>query len=276
MKKLLIILLLGLIYSCEDTDQIPLASGSSLLVVEGWFSDQLSRQYVKLSSSVKFTSSSEPIAIEDAEVSVFEGAKEIRYAHLDNGYYLSVDSVRGVKGKSYYLEVKLPTGEVIRSEQEIMLEAPSIDSLGFDFYTEDIPDSPEDEIIYFPVAFSDDPAGEVNYYRWKIYKNDTLFSKAEEMFLFSDRFIDGNDQIPQEFVAYTYAFGDTARLELQEISRDAFRFLHELKSQTTTLGTNSAVSPAAIKGNLYILNENRQVLGYFGVISVTSEEKIVQ
>lgn len=277
MKKLYLIAILVTSLACEDTDDIPFEASSPLIVVEGWLTDQPALQYVRLSSTVKFSSSSGPVSVEDAVVTVYGGSAPIRYIHQGNGRYQTADSVFGISGRSYYLEVRLSSGDIIISDPEIMPSAPTIDSLGFDSFARQNPTSPQqEEIIFFPVAFTDDPAGIDNYYRWKIYRNDSLFNQPEDIFLFSDRFVDGNSQIPQEFISYDFKLNDHARLEIMEISEAAFQFLTELKSQITTIGTNAAVSPAPIQGNLRYRNSNNQVLGYFGATSINSAQKIVE
>lgn len=276
MKALFIIFLLVLLFGCQDTDEIPFQTADPIIVVEGWLTDQPARQYVKLSSTVPFSSPEKSSIINDATVTVYDRSEPIQYISQGNGIYLSRDSVQGIAGRAYYLEIELNTGEIIRSRPETMKEVSAIDSIGFEFFLRENDNTQEDEIVYFPVAFSNDPAGRVNFYRWKLYRNDTLFNKPEEIFLFSDRFVDGNESIPQEFTSYEYRLNDLAKLEIMEISQSAFQFLNELKSQKTTLGTNSAISPAPIKSNLFYPDTDQRVLGFFGIVSVKSKEKIVQ
>lgn len=279
MRKIFTISLLVLFYGCQDTDEIPFASTEPIVVVEGWLTDNMARQYVKLTSTVEFTSPLKSTKINDAKVTLHSSisSSPIRYINQGNGLYLSESSLKGIPGRSYYLEIELASGEVIQSLRERMSDVPTIDSLGFDFFLREDETNPQKEVtIYFPVAFSNDPPEQSNFYRWKLYRNDTLFSKPEEIFLFSDRFVNGNDSIPQEFNSYEYRLNDKAKLEVMEISRNAFQFLNQLKSQTTTLGTNSAVSPAPIKGNLAYSNSDKPVLGFFGTVSVKKIEKIVQ
>lgn len=273
----IISLLLFLFFSCVDADEIPFEPVEPILVVEGWFTDQAEAQKIKLSFTTAFDAPENSVRIDDATVTVRGANETFDYTNRGRGLY-EYNGPGGVAGRYYFLEVVLSSGEVVRSAPERMPQVPTIDSLGFDSFVREDEEDPQEEItVYFPVAFSDDPPGEHNFYRWKVYRNDTLFNQPEEIFLFSDRFVDGNNGIRQDFTSYEFQLGDHARLEIIEISPEAFRFLTELKSQTTTIGTNAAVSPAPIKGNLYYVNDSeKRILGYFGTVSIKSEEKIVE
>lgn len=279
MKKLVIIgitLLLG----CTNPDEIPFNSGESVLVVEGWLTNQAERQYVRISRTVPFTANQKNEIISGARVRVQEFIntrlqQEFEYTYDQNGYYRS-GFIQGLAGNSYRLIIELPNGEIIQSGQELMQSVTPVDSLGYDFFLRDSEENPSIELtIYYPIAWTSDPAEVQNYYRWKMYRNDTLFSQPDEIFLFNDRFINGNQRYRQEFTMFEYSLLDTVRAERLAISKNAFDFLSQLKAQTTSLGTNTAVSPAAVRGNLTNLSNGELTLGYFGTTSLTSSEVII-
>lgn len=273
MKKLLVIWVLLILGSCREAPDIPEVSNLSLIVVEGWLSDREEFQQVKVSSTVNFTSGNDPVSIANARVRIHNVTRETyrNLTHTSDGLYVSDDPFKGIAGQQYILRIELATGEEIVSEPEYMADVSPIDSVTFDFFTRESEEDPQtEELIYYPIAHSSDPADENNFYRWKLARNDTIFSDTEFIFIFSDRFIEARENYPQEFLSYEYHLNDTARVEIMEISKNAFEFLRQLKQQTSSLGTNTAVTPAPIRGNLNYMGSNKVVLGFFGTVSVNS------
>lgn len=279
MRNVLIILIATFI-SCTDASDIPFEVNESRLVIEGWLTDQTGKQYVRISRTVPFTSTSKNETISDATVTISESNSNsvintFRYTYSGNGYYYSDSLFSGLAGRYYTLNIELPDGKIIRSLPEQMNTVNPIDSIKYSSFTRESEDDPDvDLTIYYPVAWTSDPAETANFYRWKLYRNNTLFSEPGELFLFNDRFLDSLENYPQQFTTYEYQLNDTIRAERIEISRDAFDFLTRLKAQTTSLGTNTAVSPAAVTGNLSF-QTGEAMLGFFGAASITSGEVVI-
>jgi len=270
LKHILTISLAIILLAC-GTDDLPTAS-SSFLVVEGWLTDQDTQQYVRLSRSQEFLSSEANRFVSDAEIQVRSSRNEqFTFSHQSNGLYLSDIPFAGQPNNSYWIRISMPNGSIVESNMEMIQPASEIDSLAFDFYLRPSEEDPQiDEKVYYPIAFAKDEGSARNYYRWKLYKNDTLFSDPEYLVLLSDRFFDGN-AYQNDFTNFEYQLGDKITVEKLEISQKAYEYLSLLKSQTTTLGTVSSVSPAPVKGNLHYLSSTTQVLGYYGVASVRQD-----
>ncbi|WP_421889182.1 DUF4249 domain-containing protein [Marinoscillum sp.] len=270
MKHLLTISLAIILLACS-TDDPPIAS-TSFLVVEGWLTDQDTPQYVRLTRSQEFLSTEANNFVSDAEIQVRSSRSEqFTFSHQSNGLYLSDVPFAGRPNTSYWVRISLSNGSTVESDLEMLPTTTTIDSLAFDFYLRPSEDDPQiDERVYYPIAFSKDDGSLRNYYRWKLYKNDTLFADPEHLILLSDRFFDGN-AYQNDFTNFEYKLGDKITVEKLEISQNAYEYLSLLKSQTTTLGTVSSVSPAPVKGNLHYLSSTTQVLGYYGVASVRQD-----
>lgn len=271
MKLQPFILLLLFTTACI-TDEIPFKGAEERIVVEGWLTDQDTFQYVKLSKTQAFESTDGPEYVSNATVNVWSSQGERNsYQYTSEGWYRSQNEFAGRRGIMYWLAIDLEDGSRIESGNEVFRDRPTIDSLAYDSYTRDSESNPQvEETIYYPIVYSTDKPRVRNYYRWKLYRNDTLFSAPEYMILLDDRFFDGNDY-QNEFSSFEYGLGDKVTLELHEISSAAFDYLSLLKSQTTTLGTVSSVSPASVRGNLGYIDKGDQVLGFWGVASVTTD-----
>lgn len=261
--------------ACAPAKDLDLAMEAPL-VVEGWITDQPSIQYVRISRTVSFGTNRDSQPVDNAVVLVLgEDGERHEYSYSHNGLYFSADSIAGRTGVSYWVEIRLE-GSLILSERELMRAAPEISSLTYQSYMRPSPTNPNDDLlVYFPVARAKDSAEIVNFYRWKVYQNGSAFTDLSDMVLLADRFINGN-QFTQEFNAFAFQKTDTVQVELQEISRTAFNFLSRLRQQTTTLGSNAAVSQSAISGNLFYIQEGPTVLGHFGTVSLQSETIIIE
>ncbi|MEQ8472259.1 MAG: DUF4249 family protein [Marinoscillum sp.] len=262
------------------SDEIPFNNATPIIVVEGWLTDQPGNQYVRISQTQSFNSSEASPTIDNATVYTKSiGGDSMIYAFVGNGRYESSEVFSGRRNFSYQLFIELSDGRVISSSIERMRTAPVIDSLFYDSYERESEENPNIiETVYFPKAQIQDTEGIENYYRWRVFRNDTLFSEPEHIVLINDRFFDGNSPtLENEFTIFEYFQDDSIGLELQEISQRAYEYLRLLKSQTTTIGTVSSVTPASIDGNLTFQNSDDEVLGFWGVVSVNSAGiKIIQ
>lgn len=270
MKKRYYILILFGLFSCE-TEDVPRTGAGNLLVVQGWFTDLDTFQTVKLSLSQDFLVNEQETYVQDAGVFVSgNNGESYAYDYVGNGVYQTRDKEKASSGVNYTLTITLSDGRIITSPGERMKRAPSIDTLGYDYYER--PSEENQNIIeqvYYPILQFQDPGSYSNYYRIKAYKNDTLFAQPENMILINDRFFNGNKpKIENEFALLEYFRNDSISLELHEISRDGYEFLRLLKSQTTSLGSASSVTPSPINSNLQYLNSNEAVLGYWGTASI--------
>lgn len=271
MNRLIVSISILMMASGCLSDEIPFSDITPIIVVEGWLTDQPSRQYVRISQTQSFNSTESAPFINNATVYVRNiGGDSVVYNPVGNGRYESVRAFNGRRNFSYQLIIELNDGRVISSSIERMRQAPQIDSLFYDFYERESQENPNIiETVYFPKARIEDVAGVDNFYRWRLFRNDTLFSDPEYMVLINDRFFDGNTPtLENEFTIFEYFQNDSIGLELQEVSPSAFQYLRLLKSQTTTIGTVSSVTPATIDGNLSYLNSTEDVLGFWGTTSL--------
>jgi hypothetical protein len=277
LKRLFIISILLAFFSCEDVINIDIDKNSDHVVVEGWVTDQPGPQVVLLSRSNRFNSNQPNPSIDDAQVFIHSNRGDSYSLTLHApGIYHSDSSFQGQVGIRYFVQVILATSDTISSDPELLMAVHPIDSIGFDSYEGSTEENPDEIVnIYYPIAFAVDPRDEVNYYRWNLYRNNTLFSTPDELYLSSDRFINGNSY-RNEFTSFEYLINDNIYIEVQSLSQAAFEYLELFKSQTTSLQTGSGSSPSAIHSNLFYLNNSREiVLGYFGATSVQSRSKSI-
>ena len=279
MRKICSILILLCLISCESED-VPNIGASNLVVIQGWFTDLDTFQTIRMSLSQDFQVNEPETPVTDATVSV-NGNNGESYIlnHVGSGIYQTQEKEKANRGVIYSLTIMLSDGRIITSPGDVMRSVPSIDTLGYDYYERTSEENQNIiEQVYYPILQFQDPGSRANYYRVKAYKNDTLFTNPEDIILFNDRFFDGNKpKIENEFALLEYFSNDSISLELHEISRDGYEFLRLLKSQTTSLGSASSVTPSPITSNLQYLNSDETVLGYWGTASIQKAGiKIIQ
>ncbi len=106
MKKILFILLFGMLASCEEVIQVELENAEPRLVVEGSISEGQTAQ-VKLSLTSSFFDEIEPIFVENATVEITDVQGQIteELIYSGQGMYLG-QSVLGVQLKDYRLRIE--------------------------------------------------------------------------------------------------------------------------------------------------------------------------
>ncbi|MEO9483767.1 MAG: DUF4249 domain-containing protein [Ekhidna sp.] len=267
MNRLIYILLI-LFFSCEQVVLVELPPSQNLVVVQGWLTDSLGNQPVRLTRSNGFSDNALVPVLENAQIIVqSRNGAVFTYTYQSNGYYDADTPYKGDPGTEYRLRIILE-GVEIRSEWDKMPEAVSIGNLQIDSFEENDPDNTDQQItIFYPKITTSDPVNRENYYRWVFYKNDQIFNTPEPITIQNDRLFNGN-LIPNNFQIFGYDSGDEMTVQLQSISSNSHDYLSLLKSQITTLGTSSGTTPAIVNGNLFYLDDSDEiVLGYFGTVS---------
>lgn len=272
MRKLLIISLL--LTGCAALE-IELPDQRSVVVIEGWITDENKQHQVKLSRTVAFQSPEPETLITDAQVWIENQLGEKEFLTYSSIGYYQTPTIQGVAGNDYRLWVVLDGSDSIVSTFERLNPVPVIESISFDSFIRQDPVTGEDVDVYFPIVLSRDPGAEVNFYRYKGYRNGEFLKSPEELELVSDQFINGQ-ALNHNISRFEYELGDEITVELHSLSNEAYNFLQLLKQQTTSLGSSSGTSPASLEGNLTYLHDDDLVLGYFGASAVSENSRIIE
>ncbi|WP_436515508.1 DUF4249 domain-containing protein [Ekhidna sp. To15] len=266
--KRLIYILIPLIIACEEVVIIELPLSQNLIVVQGWITDSLGNQSIRLIRSNGFSDNTQVQPVETAQVIVQSRNGEVfSYSYRADGYYDADVPYRGSSGTEYRVRIVIDTTE-IRSEWDKMPNSVSIANLQIDSFEENDPNNNNQQItVFYPKVRTRDPSDEENYYRWIFFKNGDRLNEPESITIQNDRLFNGN-LIPNDFQQFGYESGDEMTVQLQSISSSSHDYLALLKSQVTTLGTTSGTTPAIVTGNLSYVDANAPlVLGYFGTVS---------
>lgn len=261
-----------LLLSCEDVIELEVPNSETKLVVEGFITDHPGTQTIKLTESQAFFENTEAPPFSGATVTLTDdqGRNEI-LAENPVGSGLYTTDMAGEHGRLYMLNIDLPDGRTYRSEAELLISTPTLDSLYSRFVGED-----EDGEAEYSIFFdSTDPPNETNFYRWKLTVNDSLRDDPIDLFFADDQFVSGPIR-ETELTFIPVRLGDSILVEMQSISEGHYIFLNELLQQTLSFGP-FATPPASIKSNLInVDNPEDRALGYFGAIGVDRLKIVVE
>jgi hypothetical protein len=242
---------------CEKVIDVDLNVSEPVVVIEGNLSWKHTSLKVKISTTGSYFDSGGSEPVEGAAV-FLETAAGVRMEVKDEGednYRLDRVPLKG--GSPYKLIAEVDGYEY--SAVSVLNPSVKIDSLSGEFYK---------EARFFDGGFRIqlffmDPAGQKNYYRVKVYKNGALFNSADDLIVFDDGVLDGKS-VQVRLRGQTFAAGDTARVELLSICKNAWEYFNTLREMASlNPGSPSPANP--------VTNFTNGALGYFSAWSHSSK-----
>ncbi|MDR1652861.1 MAG: DUF4249 domain-containing protein [Prevotellaceae bacterium] len=237
--------------SCRKEIELDLRTAAPVLVVEAEIVEEGFAR-VKLSETSGFYSSNLFPSIIGAEVSLASSRGETEQLHMNSKREFKSSTITGKSNTTYYLTINYK--DKIYNAQSTLYPAVTLDSV--------VAKSVNPKMAPVFIAYWQDPPGkEIDYYRLRIYVNDSL--EVKQNFAGSADIYDG-EYISTLFmiaeVNYNnekiYLPGDSIRFDLLTIDREAGKFFSFLNSNTKTN------PPSNITGG---------ALGYFCAYSVSSQ-----
>jgi hypothetical protein len=258
------LLILTIFPACEKVINIDLNTAAPRIVIEGLITDRRGPYTISVSKTASYFSESAPVTVSGAKVVIkddFDNVDSLR--EIMPGTYMT-GRLRGLVGRTYTLKVVSDDQEY--QATSTMMSHVNIDSLTlvksqYDYF--DLNGHSQTEIHLDIHVFFRDPL-EKNYYRLKVYKNDSI--NTESYKLFDDQYTNGE---VTELRATRATKGDTFRIELLSLDKSTFtyyRTLADLLYQNPFFGS----TPANPNTNL-----SNGALGYFGVTAVSSRTIVI-
>lgn len=273
--QLLLVICLLAVAACERDVTLDLPDGEQSVMVEGYVETGLP-PYVILSRTQPYF---DPIGqgtlnnlpVTDAQVTLSDGVNTVKLTEIDTvinnvsvrGFYIAADVssgiplMTGIPGRTYDLEVKISSVEILRSRATLHLPV-ALDSTWFKV---------QENLDSLGWAWGrlSDPDTLGNYYRWMTKR------KGEDDFfippfgsIFEDKFINGrsfdfaynrgsiqnsqaNEDLNEE--AGFFKKGDTIIVKFSTIDKGTYEFWRDAENQLGNNGSPFAV-PANIKSNI--------------------------
>ena len=268
----------------------------NLLVVEAFLSNGNESFEVKLSRSTTIDTSAF-IPEYGAQVSLTDDIGEKHtLSETSSGIYQSMEQLNAQVGRSYQLHIQTASGKSYESSEVIMRKTPVIDDLRYEFQ-----EKPNGEQgVQFYVNAHDDE-NKTWYYRWEWDETWEFMTPYDSYLLWEDDML----KLRDERINICWKFGNSTTIEISTsknlssdfisdypllfvstmtdrlkfeyslnvrqyaLSAESYTFWNELKKTTENLGTLFDPQPSVIKGNMYNINDdNEVVLGYFDASEV--------
>ncbi len=269
---------------------------ANILVVEGFINTGGDTTKITLSHTVTIGSKNSSVPETGATVTV-EDAAGTSYPLPETstkGSYASKGALALINGKQYHVRIKTAGGKTYLSDLEIAKAAPPIDSVGYI-------NQPNQMLIYLN---SHDATNSSVYYKYTISEAWIFRAKYDSQFISNG--VDGvtvrtaaqdiwtcygsdsstnitiNSTAAQaKDVVYQFpitTLSDTSEkfklrysilVSQQAITKDAYTFWQNLKTNTENLGSIFDAQPSTISGNIHnIANAAEPVIGFIGAGSV--------
>jgi len=264
---LLICLALGFT-ACQEVIDVDLNDANPVLVIEGNLNAGTDAAEIKLTRTRSFFAVEEAEFVNNATVTLNVDGAISTLTPQGNGIYADMVPVQA--GQTVTLTVD-DGGEVHTSVVEVPVLV-ELDSLT----QEEVEETSLFDGGWFVTLNFTDPGGIDNYYRIKMYENDSLYDGPEDIQVGDDQFIDGLlTEIPlfyffqaADSVAGTPA--DVVRIETWNITKGTFDYYDTLFDIVVNQGGGSTAAPANPTSNI-----SGGALGVFNVFQSDTLEIVI-
>lgn len=269
-----LILFVLIMSSCQEEVNLPLATiNGEVPVIEGVWTDNSFYNEVKVTLAKNYLDTLENEVVKNANVTIStkDGSKvfPLRYFEESRSYRPQSSAAVGVIGESYQLNVQWDEYEF--QSEGTLLPPPILDSLTYKYEEKRLF---RDEGYYIKV-YGKIPYEKDNYYRIRVIENDTLKDRRSDYLLFDDTF---GLKFFENGLELGYAFDakDTVQLELFRMNKRPYNYFVQLVNLFYSDGGLFSPPPQNPETNIEDVMGQREVLGYFSVMSVLREKVIIK
>ena len=256
--------------ACTDVIEIDAPLTEARLVVDGWIYDDRDVQTVVLTnSSAYFEDSPQPPVTNASIVVTNAGGISFPYTEVEPGVYEA--DLRGEVGDIYTMTIETVNEARYVSNPQVLLPVPSLDAV-YTLFVESPEVEDEDEGLY-PAWDFVDPEGVDNYYRWKFYVNGEFLDEPNNLLVFSDEFVDGEELDSAYFTSGVdpLVSGDSLVIEQLSLTEEARDFFARVRQITVDVGGLFDTPPDPVRGNfINVMDDENYALGFFGASSIVS------
>ncbi|MEM9671187.1 MAG: DUF4249 family protein [Cyclobacteriaceae bacterium] len=273
------IVLLLLSVACREEITLDLPNDDPRLVIEGfvtYWEESLEQNgaQVSLSTTGNYYDTDVSNPVSSATVTIRDDSTQQLYnlVELENspGLYVNND-IPIDSGSAYTLSVEY-NNEIFEGSGTVLPVA-EVDSFTYR-YLEDLLFL--DDGYYFFFSGRTPKERGINYYRFLIYEDDSLYNSREDILVQSDEFL--NEQIDTlQLANYAFELGDSVRIEMYSLNPVIFDYYSQLQELLFNDGGLFSGPPRNPTTNLRnITNPDNPPLGFFQVSSALSGGAVVE
>lgn len=275
MKKVYYIILLASLFltACENREiDWEVKSVDQMLVVEGSFTDELKKHQLSLSLSEDYFINRHTSKVSKAQVSITDGTNTYLYKETAiPGLYETIDSIAGIVGKTYTLNIDLDkplSGSSHFYCSSLMRPTIKIDSL-VSFIYKNPTEEGDSMILFFEIyGLENSPKGD--YYTTDIYINNKLLNDTiDERSIYYDEASGFDGKEINYVVSFTNEVKpmDTIRFSFISVDRAYYDFVTgvvNIAKYNDPMGFSGP--PANAVGNI----KGGKAIGFFNISSVST------
>ncbi len=264
----------SILLSCEKVIDLDVPEGDVQLVVDGWYTDEDTAHFVKLSTTAPYFEDAPTPRVSGATVTVHTYYGEI----LESSEQLAEDTENpglyefpapAEIGKGYQLEIHAPGFDPVMSDIQWVMESPPILDI---FWEEDDPMFQDSLAIYRVYIATFEYPGPGDFYRWFIFIDGEYQNTPQDLIVASDQLVDGAILTEYDVTTQLYHEGEVIRIVQCRINESAYDYLSLLQFQTAFIGSPFDTPPAPLIGNMKFIGKEGQALGFFGASSRSTAE----
>lgn len=249
MKNILFgLLAIASLFACEKTIQLDVKQVEETLIIDAKVTTDLQQHVVKLTKSQPFGAKGTSAGVSGAQVFVKDDANhEYRFIEKEAGVYVSEAAFAGVTGRTYTLMVNV--GGKIYTATEKMNKIVPYDSLTYRIDEEEKLNPKDSGRYYEALLYVHEPQETQDFYLFQFYRNGKLENdEGQTVFFSEDKLLNGRvDGLP--FPIF-YASNDVAKIEIFNISPNAYKFYSDLAASLGSDGGIFSGQPANVYTNL--------------------------
>jgi Domain of unknown function (DUF4249) len=267
MKRLFLIVLLPILFGCEEIIEVDINSTDPQIIIEANLTNSLDKNFVNITESTDFYNPNEYKTISNAEVTIRENdGTSYLLEEIIPGRYIH-NSLMSNPQTNYTIEVNYLNQNY--SAESFAPNTIEIDSLSYKL--ESRPFSEEEKFLELHVYFKD-KQDQKDYARFVVYKNGKKFDR---IFLYNDRLTNGNsiDFFFFNFQDEEFYAGDDIEVELLTIDEQTYTYFNTLRkalarSSGGPFGPTAPTNPTT--------NWSNNAFGYFSAFTISSSSIVIE
>ena len=285
-----------LAFGCIDQVEIDIGNDQRRIFIDGFIADSLAPYTINLSRSAVIGVGADYVyePVSGAKVSVIdESGNKVDFLEEENGEY--VQTMEGKNGVSYYLEIELDDGKLIRSRPQVLPQKVEIENATFlpttrdyvsDFggvFSEDViqlninsqlPENANPVFLRWTVEgeyeFREDYPTAITGQKW-CYIKETVDNN--NLILVDSREINSNRlenlDLLQTPLSHKFLFMYCFHVKQFSMTEEEYNYWKSISDIINRDGSLFDPPPGTVIGNLYNPDDpNDQILGYFSASSV--------